>query len=365
MSYGKIKDIKTEYYRLPLEGNLGDALHGKHDNFELVVTKVLMESGIEGVGYTYTGGFGGRATAEMLRVDLAPSLIGKELDDTEKMHDFMNTKIHYVARGGIASFAISALDISFWDIKLKSEKKALADYFGTKAAKVRTYYGGIDLMFTNDELVANVEKQLASGHTAIKIKVGRANEDEDVERIRLIRELLGKDALFMVDANMVWSREQAIRMARKIEKYNIGWLEEPTNPDDYEGYARIAQATSIPIAMGENLHTVWEHKLALDIGKLEEPILDASNLCGLTGVFRVAKIAKDYSLRASTHGMQELHVNALAAIENRGLLEFHSFPIFEYTKDPIKVVDGYVAASTEIGTGVNFDWDKLNKLNMA
>lgn len=85
----------------------------------------------------------------------------------------------------------------------------------------------------------------------MKIKLGRENEDEDIQRIKAVRKLIGDEALFMVDANMVWTEEQAIRMAKRMEEYNIGWLEEPTNPDDYEGYARIGQATSIPIAMGK------------------------------------------------------------------------------------------------------------------
>lgn len=271
----------------------------------------------------------------------------------------MNTKIHYVARGGIASFAISALDIALWDAYLKTDNKALADFFGTREDKVRTYYGGIDLMFTKKELLENIKTQLANGHDAIKIKLGKENEDEDMDRVASVRKLLGNNALFMVDANMVWSVEKSIRMAKKLEKYNIGWLEEPTNPDDYEGYARIGQATSIPIAMGENLHSVYEHKLGFNLGRVKEPILDASNICGITGFFRTAKIAEEYSLRVSSHGMQELHVNILAALKNRGYMEFHSFPIYEYTINPIKVVNGYVEASREPGVGVNFDWEKL------
>lgn len=117
----------------------------------------------------------------------------------------------------------------------------------------------------------------------MKIKLGRENEDEDIQRIKAVRKLIGDEALFMVDANMVWTEEQAIRMAKRMEEYNIGWLEEPTNPDDYEGYARIGQATSIPIAMGENLHTIYEHELAMKLARIKRPIGDCSNVCGITG----------------------------------------------------------------------------------
>lgn len=76
---------------------------------------------------------------------------------SEKMNDYMNQHIHYVARGGIASFAISALDIAFWDIELKSHGIALKDLRGKGADKVRTYYGGIDLMYSEKELLENIE----------------------------------------------------------------------------------------------------------------------------------------------------------------------------------------------------------------
>ena len=356
----KIRDIQVGYFKVPLEGNLVDALHGKHDNFELITATVILEDGRTGIGYTYTGGFGGVAIAKMIDLDLKPQMIGIEMKTPYEMNDFMNQHIHYVARGGVASFAISALDIAFWDIDLKTKKIALKDVFGTGVDQVRTYYGGIDLMFTEKELLQNIEKQLEFGHTAVKIKLGKANEDEDIARVRAVRNLIGKDALFMVDANMIWTVPQAIRMAKRLEEFNIGWLEEPTNPDDYEGYAKIGQATSIPIAMGENLHTIYEHRLALEIGRIKCPIPDCSNICGITGFMKVADLADKHHLKVHSHGMQELHANVLGALANRGYVEFHSFPIYNYTVDPLKVKAGYVEACKEPGMGVFFDWDKLN-----
>lgn len=359
MRENQISNIEARYYKIPLEGNLVDALHGKHDNFELITATVTMADGRKGTGYTYTGGIGGTAIVNMLRNDLIPRLIGKELNDVKEMNSYMCQCIHYVARGGIASFAISALDIAFWDVDLKTKNIAIADAFGNRDEKVRTYYGGIDLMLSEKELLENIEKQLAKGHTAVKIKVGRENEEEDIQRVKAVRKLIGNDAIFMVDANMVWSVPQAIRMAKRLEEFNILWIEEPTNPDDYEGYARIGQATTIPIAMGENLHTVYEHKLALDIARIKYPIPDCSNVCGITGFLEVSKLAKERNLKISSHGMQELHANVLGGLDNAGFIEFHSFPIYNYTVEPLKVVDGYIEPSKKPGVGVEFDWDKL------
>ncbi len=353
-----IKNIKTDYYKLPLEGNMVDALHGRHDHFELITATVTLDSGVTGVGYTYTGGIGGVAIAKMIELDLTPKLLGREINDFNEMCLYMNNAIHYVARGGVASFAISALDIAFWDAKLKEEKKSLPDYFGTRNQKVRTYYGGIDLTLTEKELLTNLENKMKDGHTAFKIKLGRP---EDVERVKAVRELIGKDAWFAVDANMIYSVEDAIKLAKAIEKYDIAWFEEPSNPDNYFGYAEIGKNTSIPIAMGENLHTIYEHKLALDIGCVKEIIPDCSNVCGVTGFFDVAKLAKERNQKVNSHGMQELHVNVLGALDNAGLVEFHSFPIFEYTNEPLPIEKGMLTPNQELGTGVSFNLEKINK----
>lgn len=97
----KIKTVKTEYYRVPLEGNLVDALHGKHDFFELVIAKIQLEDGRNGSGYTYTGGFGGAAIAKIIENDLTPLLVGIEMTTPDRMNDYMNQHIHYVAEVGL------------------------------------------------------------------------------------------------------------------------------------------------------------------------------------------------------------------------------------------------------------------------
>ncbi len=356
-----VKKIDTNYYNLPLQGNLQDALHGKHDSFELITATVTLENGVVGTGYTYTGGIGGSAIAKLLERDLAPRLIGKNIADLFGINQYMNNAIHYIARGGIASFAISALDIAFWDAKLKTDKVALSDALGFRQESVLTYYGGIDLAYTEKELLTNIEKQLEKGHTAVKIKLGR---EDDVSRVKAVRELIGKDAWFAVDANMVLDIDNAIKLAQSIEKYSIAWFEEPSNPDNYEGYAKIAANTRIPIAMGENLHTVYEHRMALDIAKVTEIIPDCSNVCGITGFVNVAHLARERNLKVHSHGMQELHVNVLGGLENAGRVEYHSFPIHEYTNESLNIIDGTLEPKKEAGIGVSFNIEKIERLQL-
>ena len=90
------------------------------------------------------------------------------------------------------------------------------------------------------------------------MKVGRNRLSEDVERVAAIRELVGPDFPLMVDANMRWRVHEAIAAARALAPFELVWLEEPIIPDDVNGLARVAVEGGLPIAAGENLHTVYE-----------------------------------------------------------------------------------------------------------
>ena len=99
---------------------LTDAKHGDHTHFELITVTIRTTDGQEGTGYSYTGGKGGYAIKAMIDYDLAPFLLGKKANAIEALYEAMGWHVHYVARGGIASFAISAIDIALWDIRCKS-----------------------------------------------------------------------------------------------------------------------------------------------------------------------------------------------------------------------------------------------------
>lgn len=343
---------------------LSDATHGDITHFDLVVARVLAADGAEGTGYTYTVGAGGDAIRSLIARDLAPALLGQDEERVEAAWTRMWWRLHYVGRGGLAVHAISAVDIALWDLRGRRLGRPLWRLLGGHDPAVRAYAGGIDLQFPLDRLLRQAEDRLAGGFRAVKMKVGRPRLRDDVERVRAMRELLGPDVPLMVDANMRWTADEAIRAARALGPHDVFWLEEPTVPDDVPGHARVLREGGLPVAAGENLHTLHEFAHYVAAGAVSFPEPDVSNVGGVTAWLKVAHLAEAHNLPVTSHGVHDLHVHLLAAVPNASYLEVHGFGLERFVAHPLEVRDGVALAPERPGHGVDLDRRGLEALRV-
>jgi len=359
----KISEIILNHFNIPLPKVLSDSTNGDMTHFALVTTKIRTNDGYEGVGYTYTvGNIGGSAVHALIQDDLVPLLEGQDPRQIEQIWEKMWWHLHYVGRGGIASFAMAAIDIALWDLRGKRQNEPLWRILGGHSNKVLAYGGGIDLFFSLEDLLQQAQGFLDHGFRAIKMKVGRPKLYEDVARVAAMREFLGPDIPLMVDANMRWSVDQAIRAARALVEHNVTWLEEPTVPDDVDGHQRILREGGLPIAAGENLHSLYEFQKIIGNGAVSFPEPDVSNVGGITPWLKVAHLAEAFNLPVTSHGVHDLHVHLLGGVPNASYLEAHGFGLEAYMAQPLEINEGYATAPDRPGHGVEFDWDALAAL---
>ena len=215
-----------------------------------------------------------------------------------------------------------------------------------------------------------MEENLTPGAKAIKMKVGGVPINEDVERVRVVRETIGPEIKLLVDANNAYTAHEAIKLARKIEKYEPFWFEEPVAPDDYRGHARVARATLIPIASGENEYTRYGFRDLIEREGAAILNADAQILGGITEFMQVAALIAAEDLVIVPHGAQEVHIHPVCAIANGLILEF-----YRETVDPLRMLifeepmvldaDGYVAAPDRPGLGITPNCELLKQYRVG
>jgi len=356
-----IAEVKSDYFRIPLPVPLSDSTHGFMPDFELVTIRIRDADGAEGVGYTYTAGRNGRSV-QAAASEIAELAEGKDADLAEALWNSIWWAMHYGGRGGPTVLALSAFDMAIWDLKAKRANLPLWRMLGGFDPKVPVYAGGVDLEFPLEQLLRQAESFLEKGFRAIKMKVGRKNLTEDVTRVAAMRKMLGDSFPLMVDANMKWTVDEAVRAARALAPFNPVWLEEPTIPDDIAGHARIAREGGLPIATGENMRTIWEFQQMITVGCVTFPEPDVTNCGGITPFMKIAHLAEAHNLPVTTHGAHDVTVHLLAAVPNRSYLEAHGFGLEKYIADPLKIQEGFAIAPETSGHGIEFDWKKLKAL---
>ncbi len=355
----KITEITTESYRWPLNIPITNGKH-TYTHASLGLVKIETDTGQTGIGLGDINPIT-KATVEYLK----PELIGEDPLDVERLWEKMWIP-KLIGRRGMTTRAISAIDIGLWDLKAKIAGMPLYKLLGGYRNRVPTYIAGgyyeegKGLKELAEEMITNLEM----GAKAIKMKVGGVSIREDVERVKTVRHAIGAEIKLMIDANCAYRYYEAIQLAKQVEEYDVFWFEEPVAADDYEGHRKLAAATSIPIATGENEYTRYGFRDLIAQQAVAIFNADAIILGGVTEFMKVAALASAYNLDIAPHGPQEIHVHLVAAIANGLILEF-----YRDTVDPMwgeiflhtlnLNADGTVSPPDVPGIGIDPNYESL------
>jgi len=338
-----------------------------YDSQNVIMAELETDGGV--VGYGWCGAFTQASAAIVAQglTALADYVVGKDALAPERLWAQMYLPKIF-GHKGLATRAISAVDIACWDIMGKAAGLPLYRLLGGYADRVYTYIAGGYYAEGKglDGLAREMEENLAAGAKAIKMKIGAVAMRDDAERVRVVRETIGPDIDLLMDANNAYLPYQAVRFARMVAQYDLYWFEEPVEAHDIEGHAAVAAATGIPIATGENEYTRYGFRTLIDAKAATILQADAAVAGGITEWMKIAHYAAAHDLPLSPHGDQQIHAHLVAAVPNGLILEYYRPNVNALNNDmfrePLMVSpDGYVDVPQKPGLGVEIDFKALEK----
>ena len=199
----KISSVETDVCRVPMPQPLVDSTI-RLTEWELVISKVRTDTNLTGVGWSYTLGTGGAAVRSLIQEMLVPHVVGQDPFHIERINERLWWAISRYG-SGMTTLAVAPLDIAIWDVLGKAVGRPLWELLGGCRERIPAYGSGINFHLDIDELRKQMQGFLDQGFRAVKLKVGKPDAEEDVERVRAVRQLVGPKVALMVDANLAWT----------------------------------------------------------------------------------------------------------------------------------------------------------------
>lgn len=328
-----------------------------------ILVRVHTDEGVTGIGESACFGGGQHTVRTMIETELKPLLVGEDPLYIEKLWAKIFLRTYQHGRRGVSICAMGGVDIALWDIAGKVAGLPLYKLLGGNCDKVRGYASAG--FYSASRTVAKLAKEMASyreqGFRAMKMKVAGAPLDVDIERVKAVREAIGPDSLLMIDANNGLTPEGAIRLARKAEKFDIFWFEEPVPTDDVEGSAKVAAALDMAVAGYETASGRFEFR-DLIVRKAVDIVQPDAVWCGgISEVRKIAAMASAHNLICVPHTYSTalaiaINSHVIASLSNGMLIEVdrHENPLRdELLVEPVKIdKEGYVHVPQKPGLGV-------------
>jgi len=327
------------------------------------ITQITTEEGVTG--------FWPRGDREVIERRIRPKLLGEDPLRLERLWQkmYMGGNRKPVAKGDYIA-AMSHVDNALWDLVGKILGQPVYKLLGGYGDRVRVYAAGGYYAEgkTIEDLVKEMESNVAEGFTAVKMKVGAwrfgVSMETDVARVKAVREALGDEVDIMVDANNAWNAYEARRFARLIEPYHPFWFEEPVHPDDLDGSLEVKASTVIPIASGENEFTRYGFRDLIARRAVDIIQADPNVAGGLTETRKIAAMADAHHIHFAPHGSHIIGSHAVAAFPNGLIVECYTSRASLYRdpdpppslyKDPLEIKGGWIEIPDKPGFGMDID----------
>ena len=373
----KIATIETFDLTCPLDRSFGWS-QGWINRRGTTLVKITTDDGLVG--------WGEGAESSIINHLLAPLLTGANPMDRAGLWERM---FHALYNGnnavGLAGSAVSALDIALWDLAGKAANLPICTLLGGKIRdKVAVYATG--LYYTEgefpDRLLDEARSYVEQGFRGMKTKVGGLSIEEDVARVKALRDAIGPDVSLMIDANEGYNATTAIRIGKKLEDLDLVWFEEPVNAQDVEAYLQVKDALPIAISGGENLRTRYEFQQFLSRRAYDIVQPDVINVGGISEMRNVSMTANTFGIQVNPHVWGSpimiaatLHLaSTLPPCPTTATPEpFVQEPVMEFDRtpskirdelcyEPLKATDGYLDVPSRPGLGVEVNETTLKQL---
>jgi len=293
-----------------------------------------------------------------------PLVVGEDPFEVEKIWEKVYWTHYGNCRRGAPMRALSYIDIALWDIIGKACRQPIHRLLGGHRNKVPAYGSGINLPLPVEELVKQNRMFVEMGFRMVKMKIGQRDMSQDLKRIKAVRDAIGYDIDLAVDANNMYGVNTAITMARRMERYEIYWFEEPVLLDNVEGIVKLAKSTSIPIAGYELENTKYGFKELIARGAVGVCQADATICGGITEFRKIAALAECYGIPMAPHGADQIHVPLTAAIPNGLIVEWMyalGARTAELVKNPIVPKNGEMECKNEPGLGIEISGEAVER----
>lgn len=351
----RIERINTRLVATPLSQPIRTAIH-RFDQVQHVVVELATDEGLGGTGLLFAQSASQGRLFQAAIANFESLVIGEDPLMTGAIWQKLWKAMNFIGNSGVSIFALSAIDTALWDIVGKAAGQPVRRLLGECAESMPVYAShGLWLGTPLDELVREAQGYAEQGFKFIKIRVGSPRLEDDIARVKAVREAVGPEVRLLTDANQGWDAPTTIRFGRTLEAAGIYlyWLEEPVPYYDLASSAAIAAALDIPLATGETEYTYLGFTRLAQEKAADVWMPDLQRIGGITGWQKIARLGEAFNTPVSPHLFPEISLHLALSSPNCQIMEYVNWwePLLTEESRP-RLVDGRLYPNDLPGLGI-------------